>query len=244
MSLPAGVVLNQEPYRRAVLFFTEGSRDKYYRMSIMEGRHLATQRMYLVADYGRRVGYLGNYVNSSRAHLYGEGPVSFSTRDRLTAEGLTRLEAKFVKGYTEKSHGWPNTGTWHFIRAEFERALKMVVATVPGTTTTGRTYPPWRLPEIVGGQWHRDDFTEEMLAGGYRPLLLGEKDTAEDEYLTGDSGWARLGGLASGNVEAYWTRRRTKRPLPYGVTFVGEAVLPGFREMPLLPAKRRRLLEL
>jgi len=104
----------------------------------------------------------------------------------------------------------------------------------------------WMLPEIVGGEWHRPDFTKDMLVGGYRPLLLDEDDHAEDDYLREDyfgdidRVWKPLGGFRSGQVKRDWNRRRTKRPLPDGVSYDWKPL----HKLPILPAKRRRLLEL
>jgi len=35
---------------------------------------------------------------------------------------------------------------------------------------------------VAGEQWHRSDFTMEMLPEGYRPLLMGEREMDEDEW--------------------------------------------------------------
>jgi hypothetical protein len=42
--------------------------------------------------------------------------------------------------------------------------------------------PTWKLPDPPPNQqWHRNDWTEEMLPAGYRPLLLGEAWIKGDE---------------------------------------------------------------
>ncbi len=64
--------------------------------------------------------------------------------------------------------------------------------------------------------WHRKDFTIDMLPDGYRPVLLGEARQPGDEYLVAD--WiAFKGGEESLDKDgltkgSYLTR--TKRPLP------------------------------
>ena len=68
----------------------------------------------------------------------------------------------------------------------------------------------WHLPDPPEGyEWHRADWTEEMLPDGWRPLLLGEYLTNGDE-LVGVRGWEPAKGLL-GNTAS---RMRTRRPLP------------------------------
>lgn len=73
--------------------------------------------------------------------------------------------------------------------------------------------PAWRLPDPPPGmQWHRTDWTEEMLPDGYRPLLLEE--TGECEVFCGDE-WFDL----TKSEEVIPTLEdhdhcRTRRPLP------------------------------
>ena len=73
---------------------------------------------------------------------------------------------------------------------------------------------PWSLPPPPDGmQWHRDDWTEEMLEGGWRPHLLGEVDNGDEEYLS--YGTWRNGYYGSSEpTEASDPHRRTKAPLP------------------------------
>jgi hypothetical protein len=80
------------------------------------------------------------------------------------------------------------------------------------TFTDGKLNPP------PLGQWHREDWTPEMLAGGWRPLLLGEQECPEDESSWDGLTWENNGkahryqslGLAACN----WILHRTRRPLP------------------------------
>lgn len=75
---------------------------------------------------------------------------------------------------------------------------------------------PWQMPSPPKGfEWHRNDFTEEMLPEGWRPLLLGETDTDEDEWLDDRApanGWRNL-DLSGSVVKEEFNRRRTRRPL-------------------------------
>jgi hypothetical protein len=42
----------------------------------------------------------------------------------------------------------------------------------------------WKLPDLPSGtKWHRDDWREDMLPPGYRPLLKNEKVEGSDEAL-------------------------------------------------------------
>jgi hypothetical protein len=80
---------------------------------------------------------------------------------------------------------------------------------------------PWKLSDPPEGQkWHRDDWTEDMLPEGYRPLLLGETRESEDEFLFEPYGcaskWRISGGVPScvNEADPAWCHHRTKRPLP------------------------------
>jgi hypothetical protein len=74
-------------------------------------------------------------------------------------------------------------------------------------------------PLIGEERWHSDDFTAEMLEGGYRPLLLGEAgtpgDDCESEFPRFTRNWVKVErfGLppSSFPLTGRW---RTKRPLP------------------------------
>lgn len=83
---------------------------------------------------------------------------------------------------------------------------------------------PWQLTKhipgfralVEGEEWHRQDFTEEMLPEGYRPLLLNEcEDNGGDYYLYEDSTWLPVNITYNGKAQPLWNHRRTKRPLPY-----------------------------
>lgn len=75
---------------------------------------------------------------------------------------------------------------------------------------------PWSLPAPPEGQqWHRTDWTEEMLEGGYRPLLLWEKYVGGDEYFCkGSNVWRVETCHCSEIVRNNDIHRRTKRPFP------------------------------
>lgn len=67
----------------------------------------------------------------------------------------------------------------------------------------------------AGEEWHRSDFTEEMLPTGWRPLLLGEIREGGDQYYSGDKIWTSLLEYRDkAGARCSWTRYRTSRPLP------------------------------
>ncbi len=88
----------------------------------------------------------------------------------------------------------------------------------------------WRLPAPPPGrQWHRTDWTQDMLPEGYRPLLLGEVEQRQDEVLI-DGEWS-TGPLSTKNgAQRIDFLRRTRRPLPAPVEYIPlgpEDVQPG-----------------
>lgn len=70
-----------------------------------------------------------------------------------------------------------------------------------------------RLPRLrEGAEWHRNDFTNEMLEGEFRPHLLGE--TGEGEYLS-DGKWKHDGPSTSHlRTTKHCQHTRTRRPVP------------------------------
>lgn len=81
---------------------------------------------------------------------------------------------------------------------------------------TKKPYPVPEPPE--GRQWHLNEMWRgELLLGGYRPLMLGERFMAVDEFDSFSNGWRAIGAEAeedSHPIEYYTTVMfRTKRPL-------------------------------
>ena len=71
---------------------------------------------------------------------------------------------------------------------------------------------PWSLPPPPDGmKWHRDDWTEEMLPEGWRPLLEGERIQSGDEGIASGVGFSLI-RTCVGNLPEF--QARTKRPLP------------------------------
>jgi hypothetical protein len=77
---------------------------------------------------------------------------------------------------------------------------------------------PWSLPEPPPGKkWHREDWTEEMLPEGWRPLLSDEMPEREIDKCRHSSSevWEMVDGFAARSA-SYWDFWffRTRRPLP------------------------------
>jgi len=82
---------------------------------------------------------------------------------------------------------------------------------------------PWSLGRSInwhtlpdGAEWHRQDFTQDMLPSGYRPLILGESYIAGDEYFSEIAQcWIAETypgkNLMRNNTHGH---RRTTRPIP------------------------------
>lgn len=72
-------------------------------------------------------------------------------------------------------------------------------------------------PLALGEQWHRQDWTAEMLPMGTRPALLGEQEESK-EYMKGAPGkplgWVDATWPGPGGVTAEIFHHRTTRPLP------------------------------
>jgi hypothetical protein len=86
---------------------------------------------------------------------------------------------------------------------------------------SGIRLKPWSLPPPPDGmKWHRDDWTEEMLPEGWRPLLRGEPRVLGDEFLFDkyerSSEWIDCSGppVTLNSPDVNWCHHRTKRPLP------------------------------
>ena len=103
--------------------------------------------------------------------------------------------------------------SYHIGDVTIRERMRAMLADYLAPRTLGRTVNGHTLGD--GQEWHRQDFTEDMLPDGWRPLLLNERDQPRDEYC-GDKydGFCELGDLAGTNAKETFTRRRTLRPLP------------------------------
>lgn len=85
---------------------------------------------------------------------------------------------------------------------------------------------PWSLSRHIPGfrelaegeDWHRQDFTEDMLPEGWRPLLKGENLGVDAENFMRDNvykSWVKNGDPSISNPEDFKQHHfRTRRPLP------------------------------
>jgi len=79
---------------------------------------------------------------------------------------------------------------------------------------------PWTLPAPPEGQeWHRTDWTEEMLPEGWRPLLKDEPRKAGDEFPQNAAPpfmWVEASRppAIENKAKENWCHQRTRRPLP------------------------------
>lgn len=88
----------------------------------------------------------------------------------------------------------------------------------PAWTLT-RHLPGFR-PLRDGEEWHRQDWTEDMLAGGWRPVLAREQQEGGDEFIGQSaykegSAWRTVIGNLCSPAEIFPALfQRTRRPLP------------------------------
>ncbi len=98
-----------------------------------------------------------------------------------------------------------------------------------GNIVRAKPVPPWSLPAPPEGrEWHRADWTEDMLPEGWRPVLEGENYNYGDmRFCCGD--WVLR--TAHYKAERIHPHSRTRRPLPTPPT-----LRPWTKdEMPTLP---------
>lgn len=90
----------------------------------------------------------------------------------------------------------------------------------PEPTTFEAHGKTWTLPAPPEGQqWHRTDWTEDMLPEGWRPLLLDEPRQRGDQFPKNQEPpfiWAEASGppAIENKVKENWCHHRTRRPLP------------------------------
>lgn len=120
----------------------------------------------------------------------------------------------FARGETVEAQltsGWA-PDTWIPLDANFERDWNTLFAARIKPWTLGNSVNGFTLGK--GQQWHRLDWTKDMLPEGWRPHTDGEVNGDGDQWLS-QSGWrnvaAQEGGSSSGPFCAHC---RTRRPLP------------------------------
>ena len=111
--------------------------------------------------------------------------------------------------------------------------------------------PEWTLGRSVNGhalrdgqEWHRQDWTEDMLPDGWRPLLLDEQRHPSDEIygFVGNGPWTKYANsdTAYSSAESNAIHSRTRRPLPVLVQLGPEDVKCG-DEIKVIPSNQDRL---
>jgi len=78
-----------------------------------------------------------------------------------------------------------------------------------GRTVNGHTLPP-------GAEWHRQDFTEDMLPAPYRPMMKDEVYVSGDQCFLSNE-WEIISGLSGMTVDSVGLSRTT-RPIPFPLT--------------------------
>jgi hypothetical protein len=120
---------------------------------------------------------------------------------------------RFKVGDRVRVEGFQTTFTVEYLPHDSKDAYRMVGGY--NAKEDELTAAPWKLPEPpMGMQWHRMDWTQDMLPEGYRPLLLGEYGTINiDEFASYPNGvW--LSVQATGPSVPGQLHTRTRRPLP------------------------------
>jgi len=78
-----------------------------------------------------------------------------------------------------------------------------------GRTVNGHTLPP-------GAEWHRQDWTEDMLPPPYRPMMKDEVYVSGDQCFLSNE-WEIISGLSGMTVDSVGLSRTT-RPIPFTLT--------------------------
>ena len=93
---------------------------------------------------------------------------------------------------------------------------------------------PWTLPAPPPGRrWHREDWTQDMLPEGWRPLLLDERTHEEDQYYIPEMGWRD--GNSNPVARPFTMHTRTRRPLPAEASAEPEQTKPADDGPPWIP---------
>jgi hypothetical protein len=149
-------------------------------------------------------------LNKARSECHSCG----YTMDHVTPPPAPRAEwkPKFKVGDRVRVEGFQTTFTVEYLPHDSKDAYRMVGGY--NAKEGELTAAPWKLPEPPEGrQWHRLDWTQEMLPEGWRPLLLGEYGVINiDEFASYPNGvW--LSVQATGPSVPGQLHTRTTRPL-------------------------------
>ena len=121
-------------------------------------------------------------------------------------------EDRVKQGYAGKDT-WDKVAESVITEHERRKRIAHVDSLVRDTTQK----PEWKLPDPPEGeQWHRIDWTQDMLPDGWRPLLATEHTTEGDDISGDGKHWTLHFGSdweLSAGAERSWFQRTT-RPLP------------------------------
>jgi hypothetical protein len=113
---------------------------------------------------------------------------------------------------SKQSHSWQADEP---ARQAFAQAVKDAVMEDLVTNQISSPSKPWTLPPPPEGQqWHRTDWTEEMLPEGYRPLLLNEQPLDGDEVFKSPAWFKQEIWELEYVAASDHYHERTRRPLP------------------------------
>ena len=99
---------------------------------------------------------------------------------------------------------------------------------------------PWQLTDTINGhilpagkEWHRDDFTKDMLPAPHRPMMMYEKGHDGMEFLDFDEQWKPSSAGGQESMPGHLHRRTTRptpRPIPAPPVLTPEKVAEGWIE--------------
>jgi hypothetical protein len=141
----------------------------------------------------------------------------------------------------EECDEWNNHDGYPSNKWESAATLKYLIgkpiddSRVPFRTKRPLPGAAWKMPEPPKGkEWHCDNFAEEDLPPGYRPLLMDEKPQEGDEVKMGGKGFNEWIEQTECQREVEAARdsapQRTRRPLPspaiHGLTPIAPTLPP------------------
>ena len=95
---------------------------------------------------------------------------------------------------------------------------------------------PWQLTDTINGhtlparkEWHREDFTKDMLPAPYRPMMAYEKGHDGMEFLDFDGQWKATNASGQESMPGH-LHRRTTRPIPAPPVLTPEKAAEGWIE--------------
>jgi hypothetical protein len=163
---------------------------------------------------------------------------------RLTVEGEPVQSPDVAEFYNDLSTKWVAREYMNGRAYGRERTYRVPLSTPypdGSRVVDGKLVKPWKLTREIPGfrplrdgeEWHRTDWTEEMLPEGWRPLLKGESVHDGDEgncnsaTSPGLFRWAKHSFCIGISNPIGWSRTRRPLPDPAKVQLGPEDVPPG-----------------